>query len=84
MGTSYEDLYGEDAAGIWMVGPQMFGTSYTVEPTDEESGVITINGVEVPYSDYTGTTCTFDFTELWGVADVECTLAEEEIHVMIQ
>ena len=82
LALSYEDIYGPDAAGVW-VTPMFFGT-YTIEPTDETSGVINYNGAEIPYSNLTATTCTFDFTEILEIGEVEFTLVEEEVTVMAQ
>ena len=83
LALSYEDLYGADAAGIW-VSPMFFG-SYTITNEDETSGVILYNGVEIPYSNLTETTCTFDFTNLgMGIGEAEFTLVEEEVMVQAQ
>ena len=86
LGLDYEEIYGEEAAGMWMSAGMM--GSYTINPTDEESGVILYNSAEIPYSDYNGETCTFDLSALFmedaGTVVVEATLSEEEIVVMIQ
>ena len=83
LGVNYEDIYGPDAAGMWMSTNSLLG-EYTVTATDATSGVIVYQGAEIPYSDFTGTECTFDFTNIFGISDVKCTLAEEFIPVMVQ
>lgn len=83
LGVNYEDIYGPEAAGMWMSTNSLLG-EYTVTATDATSGVIVYQGAEIPYSDFTGTECTFDFTNIFGISDVKCTLAEEFIPVMVQ
>lgn len=82
LAVDYEDIYGADAAGFWAAPVY---SAHTVAPTDETSGVITFNGMEIPYSDLAETTCTFDFSEFFmedaGTVVVEATLVETPIVV---
>lgn len=61
IGLDCEPLYGEEAAGIWQ--SSLYGV-YNVFNDDATSGVIMWNGIEIPYSDITETTCTFDLTNV--------------------
>ena len=85
LAVDYEDIYGADAAGYWAA--PLYG-SHSVTATDETSGVITWKEMSVPYSNYTGTTCMFDFSDYFqedaGTTVVEATLAETPIFVTPQ
>jgi len=85
LAVDYEDIYGADAAGFWAAPVY---SAHTVAPTDETSGVITFNGMEIPYSDLAETTCKFDFSEFFmeeaGTVVVEATLVETPIVVTPQ
>ncbi len=88
-GISYEDIYGSDAAGIWMNYGSM--GAYTVEATDATSGVIKMTTynhfeeeiiTEIPYQNLTETTCEFNLENLLFVEGYQtATLSEEVIPV---
>lgn len=83
--VDYEDIYGESAAGYW-AAPQY--SPHTVVASDETSGVVTFSGMTIPYSNFNGTTCSFDFSELFmeeeGTVVVEATIVEAPITVSPQ
>ena len=85
LAIDYEAIYGADAAGFWAAPVY---SSHAVAPTDETSGVISFNGMEIPYSDFAETTCKFDFSEFFmedaGTVVVEATLVETPIVVSPQ
>lgn len=93
LGIDYETIYGEEAAGFWVGQP--YG-AYNVFNDDATSGVINWMGaIEIPYSDITETTCTFDLTNLLhmmfyyedfdeGEAVFEATLVDEFIPITVQ
>ena len=85
LAVDYEDIYGADAAGYWAA--PLYG-SHSVIATDETSGVITWKEMSIPYSNYTGTTCMFDFSEFFkedaGTTVVEATLVETPVVVSPQ
>lgn len=82
LAVDYEDIYGPDAAGYW-VAPLYSG--HQVTPSDETSGLVVFNGMNIPYSNFTETTCSFDFSEFFmedaGTVVVDATLAETPIFV---
>ena len=86
LGMDYFTLYGESEEYPQWVCSGLYGT-YTVEATDETSGVIYMgeSGI-IPYSNYTETTCTFDFSAIFmdesAVADF--VLVDSEIDVYLQ
>lgn len=73
--------------GSWYPAFPAYAPS-VVTPTDEESGVVTFMGCDLPYSDFDGENCTFDFSELLGedpgTVVFECTLAEEFVNIQAQ
>lgn len=85
LAVDYEDIYGAGAAGFWAA--PLYG-EHLVEATDETSGVITWKAMSIPYSNYTGATCQFDFSEFFkedaGTTVVEATLVETPIVVTPQ
>lgn len=85
LAVDYEDIYGADAAGMWAA--PVYGP-HSVVATDETSGVITWKEMSIPYSNYTGATCQFDFSEFFkedaGTTVVEATLVETPIVVSPQ
>ena len=76
--------------GSWFPAFAGYGPA-SVVAADETSGVITWMGeFEIPYSDFDGETCTFDFAflaEMFEMEEefvVECTLAEEFVPIQAQ
>ena len=94
-GVSYEDLYGEPAAGIWC---SEYNAEYRVEANDPTSGDIVLIAYDrsiddyaevatIPYSNYNGTTCTFDIDFLFMTGEpylVTATLVTEPVTVLPQ
>ena len=85
LAVDYEDIYGADAAGYWAA--PVYGP-HSVVATDETSGVITWKEMSIPYRNYTGAACQFDFSEFFmedaGTTVVEATLVETPIAVTAQ
>ena len=82
LGVDYGKAMGSEAGVQWVIG-SYYG-SCQVTPTDATSGIVTLamlgsdNSIEVPYSNYTGTTCTFDFSKL-NMGEIEFKLAQNVI-----
>ena len=93
IGLSYEDIYGEDAAGMWLSPPNFFG-SYEIEPATSTTGTLILkamsmvgeNIIEIPYSELTTNTCKFDFCNYTGeeTSAYTATLATELVTVQPQ
>ena len=84
LGMDYFAIYGESEEYPQWVSSGIYGT-YTVEATDKTSGVIYMGEAGIPYSNYTGTTCTFDFSAILGQsAVVDFVLVDSEIDVYLQ
>ena len=85
LGVDYFTIYGESEEYPQWVCSGVFGT-YTVEATDETSGVIYMGETGIPYSNYTGTKCTFDFSAIFmdESAVVDFVLVDSEIDVYLQ
>lgn len=85
LAVDYEDIYGPDAAGFWAAPVY---AAHQVTPSDATSGVVVFSGMNIPYSNFTETTCNFDFSEFFmeaaGTVVVEATLADAPIFVSPQ
>ena len=86
IGINYEMLGAP--AGTWMPAFPAYG-SYTVEPEDETSGMITWMGAPVPYWDFDGEHCKFDISLLLGEEEhgayvLDCTLATTPVQIQAQ
>ena len=70
-------------AGTWSQFQPMLLT-YTVTVTDQNSGIFTMNdGSVIKYSNFNGTTCTFDMSEIApGLGSYSATLATEKITII--
>lgn len=82
LGMDYFALYGESDEYPQWVTMGVYG-EYNVVAEDETSGSLVGSGFEIPYSNYTGTTCTFDFSYI-GAGPVDFKLLEEEVVVNLQ
>lgn len=82
LAVDYEDIYGPDAAGYWAA--PLYG-AHQVTPSDETSGLVVFSGMNIPYSNFTETTCSFDFSEFFmeaaGTVVVEATIVDTPIFV---
>ena len=69
-------------------------STYEVVPEDSTSGVVRMVTVdswfgyetvtEIPYSDLTETTCTFDFTQWLGLGEYKATKATQNVEVIVR
>lgn len=82
LGMDYFAIYGESDEYPQWVTMGVYG-EYKVVTEDETSGSLVGGGFEIPYSNYTGTTCTFDFSYI-GAGPVDFKLLEEEVVVNLQ
>jgi predicted nucleic acid-binding Zn-ribbon protein len=96
LAVDFEDLYGAEAAGMWIPQGQ---ANYTVVPTDATSGKIVLTTSDwrgnvteagaIAYTEFTGTTCKFDLAALVYPGEdksfvVPATLVESPITVVLQ
>lgn len=86
-GTVPEMMEQGAPVGSWYPAFPSYGVS-TVTPADASSGVVEWLGMSVPYSDFDGQVCTFDFSELMGedagTVLVNSTLATDFIQIQAQ